>query len=99
LLQDGDPEIRAQAAKWLGDIKYKEAGDKLISLLKDPDSRCRFFAAEALGRIMYEPAIHPIIELLKNNNNEDAYIRMLVARPARIGRLNLSLLVKNPSVH
>ncbi len=65
LLQDNDPEIRAQAAKWLGDIRYKEAGDKLIPLLKDTDSRARFFAAEALGRIMYEPAINPIIEILK----------------------------------
>ena len=34
LLQDNDPEIRAQAAKWLGDIKYKEAGDKLIPVTK-----------------------------------------------------------------
>ncbi|MEO5889388.1 MAG: HEAT repeat domain-containing protein [Ferruginibacter sp.] len=75
VLQDADPEIRAQAAKWLGDIKYKEAGDKLIQLLKDTASRSRFFAAEALGRIMYEPAIQPIIEMLKNNNDVDAYLR------------------------
>ncbi len=75
LLQDKDPEIRAQAAKWLGDIKYKEAGEQLIPVLKDTFIRARFFAAEALGRIMYEPAINPIIELLKNNNDEDAYIR------------------------
>lgn len=32
LLQDSDPEIKAQAAKWLGDIKYKEAGAQLIPL-------------------------------------------------------------------
>ena len=87
LLQDADQEIRAQAAKWLGDIKYKEAGDKLIPLLKDSYSRCRFFAAEALGRIMYEPAINPIIELLKNNNDEDAYIRHAGSLAlARIGK-------------
>ena len=35
LLKDKDPEIRAQAAKWLGDIKYKEAGKNLVPLLKD----------------------------------------------------------------
>lgn len=87
LLQDGDPEIKAQAAKWLGDIKYTEAGNNLIPLLKDPNSRCRFFAAEALGRIMYEPAINPIIELLKNNNDEDAYIRHAGSLAlARIGK-------------
>src|SRR5690606_9914181 len=50
LLKDRDPEIRAQAAKWLGDIKYKEAGDLLLPLLKDSNDRTRFFAAEALGR-------------------------------------------------
>lgn len=45
-LQDSDPEIRAQVAKWLGDIRYTEAGDKLIPLLKDSYSRARFFAAD-----------------------------------------------------
>ena len=87
LLKDQDPEIRAQAAKWLGDIRYKEAGDALIPLLKDTNSRARFFAAEALGRIAYEPAIHPIIELLKANNEEDAYIRHAGSLAlARIGK-------------
>jgi HEAT repeat protein len=56
LLQDGDAEIRAQAAKWLGDIRFTEAGGALIPLLKDTASRARFFAAEALGRIKYKPA-------------------------------------------
>ena len=99
LLQDSDPEIRAQAAKWLGDIKYKEAGDKLIPLLKDEFIRARFFAAEALGRIMYEPAINPIIELLKNNNDEDAYIRHAGSLAlARIGKADpIIALSKNPS--
>lgn len=99
LLQDNDPEIRAQAAKWLGDIKYKQAGDKLIPVLKDTFSRARFFAAEALGRIMYEPAINPIIELLKNNNDEDAYIRHAGSLAlARIGKAEpIIALAKNPS--
>ncbi|MEO5995776.1 MAG: HEAT repeat domain-containing protein, partial [Chitinophagaceae bacterium] len=75
LLQDKDPEIRAQSAKWLGDIRYKDAGKELVPLLKDSYSRARFFAAEALGRIAYEPAINQIIEMLKDNNDEDAYLR------------------------
>jgi putative membrane-bound dehydrogenase-like protein len=99
LLQDNDPEIRAQAAKWIGDIKYKEAGDKLIPLLKDPNIRARFFAAEALGRIMYEPAINPIIELLNSNNDEDAYIRHAGSLAlARIGKADpIIALSKSPS--
>jgi quinoprotein glucose dehydrogenase len=95
VLQDKDPEIRAQAAKWLGDIKYKEAGDKLIPLLKDTYSRARFFAAEALGRIEYVQAINPLIELLRSNNDEDVYLRHAGSLAlARIGKaepiINLS---------
>ncbi|MDT0648101.1 HEAT repeat domain-containing protein [Zunongwangia sp. F260] len=87
LLNDSDPEIRAQAAKWLGDVRYKEAGNSLISLLDDDYSRARFFAAEALGRIAYEPGIQSLIELLKENNDEDAYIRHAASLAlARIGK-------------
>ncbi|GAB4025473.1 HEAT repeat domain-containing protein [Spirosoma koreense] len=87
LLTDADPEIRAQAAKWLGDIRYTEAGAALLPLLKDSNSRARFFAAEALGRIAYEPAIQPIIQLLEANNDEDVYIRHAGSLAlARIGK-------------
>jgi quinoprotein glucose dehydrogenase len=86
LLTDKDPEIRAQAAKWLGDIRYQEAGDALLSLLKDKDSRVSFFAAEALGRITHEPAIPGLIELLARNNDEDAFVRHAASLAlARIG--------------
>ncbi len=87
LLKDQDPEIRAQAARWLGDMKYKEAGDQLLPLLKDSYSRARFFAAEALGRIEYGPAIAPLIDLLRSNNDEDVYIRHAGSLAlARIGK-------------
>lgn len=87
LLKDADPEIRAQAAKWLGDVRYKEAGEHLLPLLKDENSRARFFAAEALGRISYEPAIQPIIDMLIANNDEDVYLRHAGSLAlARIGK-------------
>ena len=75
LLKDSDPEVRAQAAKWLGDIKYNEAGASLVPLLKDENSRAKFFAAEAIGRIKYEAAINPLIDFLKENDDKDAYLR------------------------
>ncbi|MEB2784173.1 HEAT repeat domain-containing protein [Algoriphagus persicinus] len=75
LLKDNDPEIRAQAAKWLGDIKYAKAGAALIPLLKDSEIRVRFFASEALGRIAYEPALDGLIGVLDANNDEDAFLR------------------------
>ncbi|MFN7687415.1 MAG: HEAT repeat domain-containing protein, partial [Sphingobacteriales bacterium] len=74
-LKDGDPEIRAQAARWLGDVRYKDAGKQLLPLLKDEYSRARFYAAEALGRIAYAPAIQPIIDMMAANNDVDNYLR------------------------
>ncbi|SIN75238.1 HEAT repeat domain-containing protein [Algoriphagus halophilus] len=99
LLQDSDPEIRAQAAKWIGDIKYKEAGNALMPLLSDSEIRVRFFASEALGRIAYEPAIDGLINVLKENNDEDAFLRH--AASLALARINkkepLIALASNPS--
>ena len=87
LLKDADAEIRAQAAKWLGDAKYAAAGNDLMPLLKDTASRARFFAAEALGRIQYEPAIAAIIDMLVANNDKDVYLRHAGSLAlARIGK-------------
>lgn len=99
LLQDSDPEIRAQAAKWLGDVRYKAAGPALLPLLTDANSRARFFAAEALGRIAHEPAVAPIIRLLEANNDEDVYIRHAGSLAlARIGKAEpVVALAKHPS--
>lgn len=75
VLKDNDPEVRAQAAKVLGDVQYEPAGDQLIPLLKDDEARPQFFAAQALGELAYEPAVDPIIEMLEANNDEDVYLR------------------------
>ncbi|EKB50515.1 DUF7133 domain-containing protein [Cecembia lonarensis] len=79
LLKDQDPEIRAQAAKWLGDIRYEEAGPSMLALLVDEYPRARFFGAEAIGRIGYGPAFPSLVTLLERNDNEDAYIRHAVS--------------------
>jgi quinoprotein glucose dehydrogenase len=85
-LKDGDPEIRAQAAKLLGDLRYAAASSDLVPLLRDPVPRPRFFAAEALGRVRYRPAIEPIIAMLAENDDEDVYLRHAGALAlARIG--------------
>jgi len=99
LLKDADAEIRAQAAKWLGDIRYANAGDQLIPLLADTNARVRFFAAEALGRIGHEPAVGPIIAMLEANNDEDAYLRHAGALAlARIGKAEpIAALAEHPS--
>ena len=75
LLKDADGEIRAQAAKMIGDIPYAPAGSNLVPLLTDPAPRVRFFAAEALGRIAHKPAAGAIVEMLAANNDTDVYLR------------------------
>ncbi len=99
VLKDSDPEIRAQAAKWLGDIRYKDAGAALVPVLKDTASRARFFAAEALGRIQYAPAVQPLIAMLEANNDVDAYLRHAGSLAlARIGQAPpLVALAQSPS--
>ncbi|HEA21246.1 MAG TPA: c-type cytochrome [Pricia antarctica] len=99
LLSDKDPEIIAQAAKILGDVKYKDAGAKLIPLLKNNNERIKFFAAQALGRIKQESAVQPLLDMITNNNDKDLYLRhAAVLALSRIGKKDAILdLVDNPN--
>ncbi len=85
-LADEDPEMVAQAAKVIGDIRYAAPADQLIPLLKHKSARVQFFAAEALGRISHREAIDPIIDLLIANDDQDVLLRHAGALAlARIG--------------
>ena len=75
LLEDADPEMRAQAARVLGDVRYAAAGEALAPLLVDDSDRVRFFAAEALGRIAYRPALDGLVTMLAEAGGEDVYLR------------------------
>lgn len=74
-LEDDDYEIRAQSAKWLGDVRYSDSAEAVIPLLEDEHPRVRFFASEALGRMGYTEAFDPIVDMLSKNNDEDVYLR------------------------
>ncbi len=99
LLQDADDEIRAQAAKVLGDANAKEATEKLLPLLADNSPRVQLYAAQALGRIGAESAIAPLIDMLEKNNEQDVYLRHAGAIAlARIGNQDaLGNLATHPS--
>ena len=86
LLQDSDAEIRAQAAKVLGDAKMKAGTEKLIALLADENPRVQLYATQALGRMAASNAIQPIIQMLQVNDDRDVYLRQAGAVAlARIG--------------
>lgn len=99
LLNDKDDEIRSQAARQMGDVRYGEAGDALAGLLKDPSSRVKFYAAEALGRIAYEPAVQPLLDMVEANGDADLYVRHAAALAlSRIGKSEpLIALADSPS--
>ncbi|MBK8503225.1 MAG: HEAT repeat domain-containing protein [Saprospiraceae bacterium] len=98
-LTDTDPEIRAQACRLLGDIRWVKAGTELLPLLDDSEARIRFFAAEALGRMAEKSAVAPIIRMLEKNGDQDAYLRHAGCLAlARIGLAERIIdLAKHPS--
>lgn len=75
LLRDRDPEVRAQAAKVLGDARLAEAFDALVAALTDEAPRVRFFAAQSLGKLRRPEATAPLLALLRANADRDLYVR------------------------
>ena len=63
LTSDPDPEIRAPAARMIGDGRDGRLAGALLPLVADAAPRARFFAAEALGRLAYGPAIPALVQM------------------------------------
>lgn len=74
-LKDEVPEVRAQAAKVIGDAKYKAAEADLLDLLEDSEARVQFFAAEALGKIEAKAAFAQIVALIEKIEEQDPHLR------------------------
>jgi quinoprotein glucose dehydrogenase len=75
LLDDADPEVRAQTAKVLGEAREPEAFSGLIKLLTDKSPRVQFFAAISLGKLGRPQAVEPLLGFLRANNDIDSYLR------------------------
>jgi len=70
-LKHRDDDIRADAAKALGEIRDPRAVEPLIDALKpDPDSFVRQRAAYALGNIGDAKAVEPLIQSLKDEDKD-----------------------------
>jgi quinoprotein glucose dehydrogenase len=99
LLGDPDAEVRAQAAKGLGDVKLAGAREPLEKLLTDSNARVQFFAAQSLGKLGKEESAEPLLALLRANDNQDAYLRFVAANAlAKLGAdAALGKAAKDPS--
>jgi len=75
LLEDGDAEVRAQAAAVLGDLRVSDAFDGLIKALRDSDPRVSMFAAQALAKLGNHDALPQILLMLREAGDHDPYVR------------------------
>src|SRR6185369_2094029 len=68
-------EVRAQAARVLGDHRFSSANDKLTAMLKDSYARARFYASIALGKAAHKGAVEPLFVMLAENADHDPILR------------------------
>jgi putative heme-binding domain-containing protein len=73
-LTDEDGEIRAQAARMIGDVKAAALAPKVLPLLMDTSLRARYFAAEAIARTAHKPGGPAIVDMLADNDGHDTYL-------------------------
>ncbi|WP_422931032.1 PVC-type heme-binding CxxCH protein [Singulisphaera sp. PoT] len=75
LLKDSEAEVRAQAAKVLGELKVPSALEPLIGAAADSQPRVRFFAAMALGKLGRPEALPALLNVLRDANDREPYLR------------------------
>ena len=76
ILDDRDDELRAQAARMLGEARCASAAEKLGELCaSDASSRVRAFSALALGKIGARDQQPMIISMLAENGDRDPFLR------------------------
>ncbi|MGH8016686.1 MAG: DUF7133 domain-containing protein, partial [Opitutaceae bacterium] len=75
LLADAASEVRAQAARMLGDHEGADALAAITGLLRDENNRVRFFAAQSLGKFGKPESAPALIDALRENDDRDALLR------------------------
>lgn len=85
-LEDEEAEVRAQAARVLGDAAWLPALEPLIAIATDESPRVRFFTAQALGQLRSKEAVPALVAILWENDDENPYLRHAASLAlARIG--------------
>jgi quinoprotein glucose dehydrogenase len=75
LLADSDGEVRAQAAKMIGEAGVSSTANRLAGLLADQEPRVRLFAGIALGRLGSPTHVPQVVTMLEQNGNRDVFLR------------------------
>lgn len=75
LLADPQAEVRAQAAKLVGEAGLAAAAEGVARLLADPEPRPRLMAGVALARLARPEHLPLAVALLAANDDRDVYLR------------------------
>lgn len=75
LSKSEDAELRAQAAKVIGNFPDATAFDSLVQALTDDNLRVRAYAALALGKLGDAKAAAPLLAMLAENADQDPVLR------------------------
>jgi len=75
MLADGEPEVRAQAVKMLGECGGSAERIEFPQLLVDESPRVRMFAAIAAGHTEAVGALPYVWRMIIEDDNRDAYLR------------------------
>ncbi|MBT3480088.1 MAG: c-type cytochrome [Opitutales bacterium] len=74
LSSDPDPELRAQTARWAGNLGYDPDGI-ILKLLGDPSQRVQAFAAIATGKLKSKRALSSLVDLIVTADNKIPVLR------------------------
>ncbi len=75
LLEDDDEEVRAQAARVLGENRVAAAYDGLMKTLRDPRERVSFFAALALARLGRAECVPQVLLMAREVGEREPLLR------------------------
>ena len=75
LLKDGDSEVRAQAAKTLGEGRVAEATDSFIGAAEGPGTARAVLRGAGSGPRRRKKGVPAVLDMLRDNGDKDAYLR------------------------